>query len=186
METGFNSACQSLFLVGQILYKTLLLQMHSSATEAGKRFLFSLFVRTFSHMQHTLLPLATCCQNQSWLMDSTPSFSSLGLSLSLTPSRLSIRNNNNRWEPPPGSAWECSGIIAAGTPSTITQRTHTPQSEVGRRAAETWQPWHTSTGTAERGWVPANASLETHPEKYRDKLGVRRVTSVVSVLLLFL
>lgn len=48
--------------------------------------------------------------------------SSLFLSLSL--SRLTIRNHNNRWEPPPGPAWECSGIIASGTPSTIRQRAH--------------------------------------------------------------
>lgn len=48
---------------------------------------------------------------------------SVSFSLSLSNSRSAIRNHDNRWEPPPGCAWECSGIIASGTPSTITQRT---------------------------------------------------------------
>lgn len=71
-------------------------------------------------------------------------FSSRSLSLSLSRflalalSRLAIRNQDNRWEPPLGSAWECSGIIASGTPSTITQRTHRLR-EVGWKTGETRQ-----------------------------------------------
>ena len=63
---------------------------------------------------------------------------------SLALSRLAIRNHDNRWEPPPGSAWECSGIIASGTPSTITQRTQTQGSRLekwrvtGSYGTQTW------------------------------------------------
>lgn len=65
-------------------------------------------------------------------------FLSRPLSHSLSLSRLAITNHDNRWEPPPGSAWECSGIIASGTPSTITQRRH-GQREVGWKTGETRQ-----------------------------------------------
>lgn len=132
METGFNSSCQSLFLVGQILYKTSLLQILSRGSESPSRFSFLDFHTYNTHCcPHCCLyqHVARTCKWKRLVVGFYPIFFPLGLSLSLapSPSRLSIRNNNNRWEPPPDSAWECSAIIAAGTPSTITQRTHSAE-----------------------------------------------------------
>lgn len=59
-------------------------------------------------------------------------------------SRLAIRSHDHRWEPPPGCGWECSGIIASGTPSTITQRGRVQGSRVerlkrpGSHGTQTW------------------------------------------------
>ncbi len=104
-------------------------------------------------------------ENEAQLESTSPLSLGLSLSFSLTLSRLAIRKHDNRWEPPPGSAWECSGIIASGTPSTIKQRTHRHR-EVGwklERPGSDWQPWHTNMGTGEKGWVATNASPGSHP-----------------------
>ena len=126
-----------------------------------------------SSIKHNPLTLAACCQGQNQReterggekererereresereaqLESTSPF----LSRPLSPSRLAIRNHDNRWEPPPGSAWECSGIIASGTPSTITHRGHTGTGKLAgklERPGSDWQPWHTNMCTGEKG-----------------------------------
>lgn len=150
METGFILLLSIPFLVGQIFYKIL------TAANAFQRVLIRPnfpVILSFSENVHTCnkhyclqQPVARAGEQRDWQLDSPPAppiFFPLGLSLSLAPSRsrLSIRNNNNRWEPPPGSAWECSGIIAAGTPSTITQCRASQAGKLQRPGSHGTQAW---------------------------------------------
>lgn len=166
METGFNSSCQSLFLVVQIsLSKSCCICVffsHMSVIFFSVYFLlvhiwiwyFTLLAHKKDHKIHptdfsSLLSRAEPERERETgvrererergaQFESTFPFLSRPLSLSLSlqvgPLEITIVGGNH----PPGSAWECSGIITSGTPSTITQRTHR-LTEVGWKTVETRQ-----------------------------------------------